>query len=86
MHVLLIVIGLLLAVFGGGCVLIVAFFFVQDPGALVRDLDSTGYLFAVLGVLPLAAGLILFRYGMKIDREKRARAAEEFRNSQKGPK
>lgn len=85
MHVLLIVIGLLLALFGGGCVLIVGFFFIQDPASIISDLESTGYLFAMLGVLPLAAGLMLFRFGLKIDREKRARAAEKFRNSQEGP-
>jgi hypothetical protein len=70
MHVLLIVIGLLLMLFGGGCVLIVGGFAVSDPGSIGRDPSMlvTGGLF---GLLPLAIGWLLFRAGLRIDNRKR---------------
>lgn len=70
MHVLLIVIGLILAVFGGGCVLIVGGLVVSDPQSVVNDPMSIVGLGGGLGVLPLAAGLLLFRWGLRIDRER----------------
>lgn len=80
MHVLLIVIGLILAVFGGGCVLIVGGLVISDPQSMTSDPMSIVGLGGGLGVLPLAAGLLLFRWGLRIDREKRKAA----RNGGKG--
>lgn len=84
MHVLLIIIGLLLALFGGGCVAFTAVLAIADMRSFISSFWETMPIVSMFGLLPLAAGLILFRFGLKIDRKKRARAAEEFRNSQKG--
>lgn len=71
MHVLLIVIGLILAAFGGGCVLIVGGLVISDPQSMTSDPMSVVGLGGGLGVLPLVIGLLLFRWGLRIDGEKR---------------
>jgi integral membrane sensor domain MASE1 len=86
MHVLLIVIGLLLALFGGGCVAFVAVLAIADTRSFISSLWETMPLVSMFGLLPLAAGLVLFRFGMKIDRDKRKKVADDFRNIQKGPR
>ena len=71
MHVLLIVIGLLLAICGGSCVLIVGGLALSDPQSLMSDPLSILALGGGIGVLPLVIGLLLFRWGLRIDRAKR---------------
>lgn len=71
MHVILIVIGLILMLFGGGCTLIVGGLVISDPQSMLNDPLSVLGLGGGLGVLPLVIGLLLFRTGMRIDREKR---------------
>ena len=63
MPILLMILGLLLILFGGGCTLI---FFGMGPDS------SFLWLWLGLGVLPLAGGLLLVRYGLKLRRERRA--------------
>ncbi len=84
MHILLIVAGLLLLVFGGGCTLIMGGFAIMDWRSTLNDFASVASLLGGLGLLPLAAGWFLFRHGVRIDREKRKAAAERFRHSEKG--
>ncbi len=71
MHVLLIVIGLLLAVFGGGCVLIMGVLVAGDLRSALNDLPTLFGFGGLLGLLPLAVGILLIRAGLRIDREKR---------------
>lgn len=70
MHVLLIVFGLLFLVFGGGCTLIIAGFALSDPKSIFSDPSVLG-VFVFMGLLPTGIGWLLFRWGLKIDREKR---------------
>lgn len=84
MHILLIVIGLLLLLFGGGCTLIIAGFAIADWRATLGDLTGVAGVLGGMGLLPLAAGWYLFRLGVKIDRGKRKTAAEDFHTSRKG--
>jgi hypothetical protein len=83
MHVLLIVIGLILAVFGGGCVLIVGGLIISDPQSMTSDPMSILGLGGGLGALPLVIGLLLFRWGLKIDREKRKAGLAVVQDQQK---
>ena len=71
MHVILIVIGFMLMLCGGGCVLIVGRLALSDPQSLMSDPLSILALGGGIGVLPLVIGLLLFRWGLRIDREKR---------------
>jgi hypothetical protein len=74
MHVLLIVLGLLLILFGGGCTIV----FMGMGG------DSEFFmLWLVLGLAPLVGGYFLFRHGLRRDREKRKAAAAPPANSDK---
>lgn len=71
MHVLLIIIGLLLLVFGGGCTLIFVYSAISDFHAMMADVPLLLTLWVPLGLLPLVGGWLLFRLGVKIDRQKR---------------
>ena len=71
MHVILIVIGFMLMLCGGGCVLIVGGLALSDPQSLMSDPLSILALGGGIGVLPLVIGLLLFRWGLRIDRERR---------------
>jgi hypothetical protein len=63
MPILLMILGLLLILFGGGCTLI---FFGMGP-------DSEFLLLWLgLGAAPLVGGLLLVRYGLRLRRERRA--------------
>lgn len=63
MPILLMILGLLLILFGGGCSVI---FFGMGP-------DSEFLLLWLgLGVLPLVGGFLLVRYGLKLRRERQA--------------
>jgi hypothetical protein len=74
MHVLLIVLGLLLLLFGGGCTLIGLAVAMDDPQSMFSDVGLWLSIWLPLGLAPLVAGYFLFRQGLKIDRRKRAEA------------
>jgi hypothetical protein len=71
MGVLLIILGLLLMLFGGGCTLILAGIESYNPSNIMNDLADFLPMWLGLGLLPLAAGFFLFRAGLKLDRERR---------------
>ncbi len=71
MHVILIVIGLLLLVFGGGCTLIFLIGGVIDPSSMMADVPLLLTMWVPLGLIPGGLGWLLFRRGLRIDREKR---------------
>ena len=74
MFILAIIIGILLILFGGGCTLIVVGLGIADPKGLLSDL---GWLMEVLipfGILPLGIGILLVRWGVRQDRERRNRS------------
>lgn len=75
MHILAIVFGLLLIMFGGGCTLIFLFGGITDPRSMFSDMGLFLTLWIPLGLLPLAGGIPLFRWGLKADRAKRQAAA-----------
>jgi hypothetical protein len=79
MHILLIIFGAILALFGGGCTLILggAMLFGGNP---IRDLQDMGVFMFMLGILPLAAGYFMLRTGIRIDRDKRRAAAMSKEN------
>lgn len=70
MHMILIIFGALLALFGGGCTLILggAMLFGGNP---LRDFQDMGVFLFLGGLLPLLAGVFMVRAGLRIDREKR---------------
>jgi hypothetical protein len=70
MHVLLIVVGLLLLLFGGGCTLISVVYLFSSAN-VAKDLADAWFIPVFLGLLPLAIGWWLFRYGLRVDRQKR---------------
>lgn len=86
MHVLLIVVGLILAVFGGGCTLIVGGLVISDPQSMSSDPFSVLGLGGGLGVLPLVIGILLFRWGLRIDREKRKAGLAQSQSTAKEQK
>jgi hypothetical protein len=71
MHVLLIILGLLLLLFGGGCTLLLIGTYGSDPSHIQFDLSLILSLWLPLGLLPLVGGWFIFRHGLKIDRQKR---------------
>ena len=62
MHVLLLVFGLLLVLFGGGCT--VLFFGMEAPSDFLM-------LWLGLGLAPLGGGIFLIRRGIRLRRERR---------------
>jgi hypothetical protein len=82
MHVILIVIGLLLMLFGGGCAVSVLAIGMVDPRSMINDFWNFLLFGGVLGVLPMLVGFLLFRKGLRIDKERR-KAAKEMFNSTK---
>ncbi|MCB1380407.1 MAG: hypothetical protein KDK89_18870 [Alphaproteobacteria bacterium] len=71
MQVIAIILGLLLLIFGGGCTLIFLFGLVSDTRSMLSDVPLLLTLWIPLGLLPLGLGWLLFRYGLRKDREKR---------------
>lgn len=71
MHVLLIILGLLLMLFGGGCTLFFIATTVEGPRSMFYGFDMLLRIWMPFGLLPLVAGWFMFRHGLKIDREKR---------------
>jgi len=63
MPILLMILGLLLILFGGGCT--VLFFGIGPDREFVL-------LWLVLGIVPLVGGLLLVRYGLRLRRERQA--------------
>jgi hypothetical protein len=78
MHVLAIVLGFILLLFGGGCTLIFLVGAVTDPRSFFGDIPLLLTLWLPLGLAPLAGGYFLFRYGRRRD--------EEVRRSKAGAK
>ncbi len=74
MYILLIIFGVLLVLFGGGCTLILGGLMVSDPGSFTSDLMLLLSIWLPLGLAPLALGIGLFKRGRKMDRERRAAA------------
>ena len=74
MPILLIITGLLLMLFGGGCTLFYGGIFISDPSAILDDIGSNLPSFLLIGLAPLIGGFFLFRHGLKLDREKRKAA------------
>jgi hypothetical protein len=74
MAVLLIIIGLLLLLFGGGCTLISVVYLFTSQNVL-QDLRDAWFIPALLGLLPLAIGLLIFRSGLRMGRERRSARA-----------
>lgn len=72
MHIILFIIGGLLALFGGGCLLMVGAFLVNDPKFFANDFGFALGIVLVLGVLPIVAGLLVIRWAKRIDLRKRA--------------
>jgi uncharacterized membrane protein len=62
MPILLVIIGLLLILFGGGCTIV----FIAVDGGL-----EFLWLWLALGVAPLVGGFFLIRYALKLLRERR---------------
>ena len=77
MHILLIILGLLLLVFGGGCTLIFVVLGVMDRAAMLTDAQLILSILLPMGLAPLLAGFFLFRQGLKLRRRKRANTQEE---------
>lgn len=77
MHVVAIIIGLLLLVFGGGCtLLIVGSGLISDPAALIADIPLLASILVPFGILPAIGGWFLFRWGLKVDRARRKAQAD----------
>ena len=74
MHILLIVFGLLLILFGGGCTVVLGGMMVTDPGSFSSDFALMLSIWLPMGLAPLALGIWLFRVGLRKDREKRQAA------------
>ena len=59
-------------IFGGGCtILIVGSGLMSDPSEFLSDIPLLLSILLPLGILPAVGGWLLFRRGLKIDREKR---------------
>ena len=71
MPVLLIILGLLLMLFGGGCTLIAGGLFISDPSGSFGDLGSILPMWLGIGLAPLLGGFFMFRAGLSKDRERR---------------
>jgi hypothetical protein len=70
MHIILIIFGVLLLLFGGGCTLIVLWMMLSEPGRIGDTLVVVVPYWIPLGLLPLGIGWLLFRWGVKTRRAK----------------
>ena len=81
MHVVAIIFGLLLLVFGGGCTLfILGGGLLSDGAALLADLPLLASILVPFGILPAIGGWFLFRWGLNVDRARRKARPEEGQN------
>ena len=71
MNILAIIVGILLVLFGGGCTLILGGFIIADPQSIVNETGSILSVLLPVGILPLAIGIVLIRWGVGRDRERR---------------
>jgi hypothetical protein len=71
MHIILIIFGVLLLLFGGGCTLIVLGLIASEPNRIGSSLELMVPYWIPLGLLPLIIGWLLFRWGLKSRRAKR---------------
>lgn len=71
MHVLLIVFAVLLLLFGGGCTVVSLGYLVSGSANVAQDLRDGWWILVFLGIAPLAAGWLLLRHGLAIDRQRR---------------
>jgi len=69
--ILAIIFGILLILFGGGCTLIMGGIAVYDVSSIWNDLPDMLSIMLPLGILPLVIGILLVRWGLKTDRERR---------------
>ncbi len=76
MHVLLMILGALLMLFGGGCTLVFLATVYNGVEVLVEEPGLMLGVWLPFGVLPLVAGWFMLRKGWRIDREKRKAKAE----------
>lgn len=83
MHVLVMIAGLLLVLFGGGCTLFVAGIGLLDFRNFITDLPSVLQILVPFGILPLTVGWLLFRWGLRRSRA-RGMAAERALPPDKG--
>lgn len=65
--VVLLIFGLLFLLFGGGCVFLVVTAVAQNPEGLGTASEAVNIIIVagVLGVLPLALGILMLRNGVK---------------------
>ena len=71
MPIVLIIFGVLLLLFGGGCTVIMVGILVEDPEHSWSTLQEVIPFWIPLGLLPLIIGGLLFRWGVKSRRAKR---------------
>ena len=71
MPIVLIIFGVLLLLFGGGCTMIMVGILVEDPEHAWSTLQEVIPFWMPLGLLPLIIGGLLFRWGVKSRRAKR---------------
>jgi len=71
MHIVLIIFGVLLLLFGGGCTLIVLGEASYDPSRFLSNFLDMMPFWIPLGLLPLIVGWLLVRWGVKWGRSKR---------------
>lgn len=72
MWVVLLIFALLLILFGGGCTLIIGGIGVADPSSILNDMATMMSIWLPLGLLPLVGGIFLFRFALKLKRQKEA--------------
>jgi len=70
-HIVLIIFGVLLLLFGGGCTLIVLGEVSYDPSHFLSNFLDMMPFWIPLGLLPLIVGWLLVRWGVKWGRSKR---------------
>ena len=81
MHIIVMIAGLLLLLFGGGCTLFVVGLGVFDFRNFINDLPNVLPILLPFGILPLVVGWLMFRWGLNRDRAKRKAAAAQFNTS-----
>ena len=79
MPIVMMICGVLLALFGGGCTIasLIGMQIYEQAGNLLVLWLFVRWL--LLGLAPMVGGFLLFQYGSKIDREKRGKAIAEVK-------
>jgi hypothetical protein len=76
MPIVLIIFGVLLLLFGGGCTLIMLGVMIDDPSHIWSNLQDVAPFWIPLGLLPLVIGGLLVRGGLKWRRAKQAQPVD----------